>query len=266
MIGIIYKFTILAKYKFDGHRPFYVGQHFGLDDFDTYPGSGAIWTHFIDRMKKDFPTCWRKLIKREVLFQRPCSQMALDTMEAYYIKKEQSHYSYRKGGCNVLWGTANKFGSGSPMKDPEVVKKQQRTLKKTYQEHPEIVERIHAKRIWKLHHTDYKQRISQTLMGRYSGEKNPNYGNYWTPEQKANLSAKMKGRFVGEKNANWGHRWNEEKRKQLSEKLRNKATSEGYVNPMTGKVRITNGEINTVIPKDAPLPEGFWYGMKPRKS
>ena len=54
MIGIIYKFTILAKYKFDGHRPFYVGQHFGLDDFDTYPGSGAIWTHFIDRMKKDF--------------------------------------------------------------------------------------------------------------------------------------------------------------------------------------------------------------------
>ena len=41
MIGIIYKFTILAKYKFDGHQPFYVGQHFGLDDFDTYPGSGS---------------------------------------------------------------------------------------------------------------------------------------------------------------------------------------------------------------------------------
>ena len=102
-------------------------------------------------------------------------------------------------------------------------------------------------------------------MGRYSGEKNPNYGNYWTEEQKRKQSEKMKGRFVGEKNANWGHRWNDEQKKHLSEKLRKKATSEGYVNSMTGKVRITNGVINTVIPKDAPLPEGFWYGMKPRK-
>lgn len=27
MIGIIYKFTIIAKYKMDGHHPFYIGQH-----------------------------------------------------------------------------------------------------------------------------------------------------------------------------------------------------------------------------------------------
>lgn len=264
MIGIIYKFTILAKYKFDGHRPFYVGQHFGLDDFDTYPGSGAIWTDFIDRIKKDFPTCWRKLIKREVLYQRPCSQTALDTMEAYYIKKEQSHYSYRKGGCNVLWGTANEFGSGSPMKDPLVQRKCSMAVKKAFSEHPEIVKKIHKKRQWLLDHTDYKQRISQTLMGRYSGEKNPNYGNYWTEEQKRKQSEKMKGRFVGEKNPNYGHRWNDEQKKRLSEKLK-KARGDGYVNPMTGKVRITNGVINTVIPKDTPLPEGFWYGMKSRK-
>lgn len=165
----------------------------------------------------------------------------------------------------ILKGTSNEFGSGSPMKDPTVAERQKKTLKKTYQEHPEIIKRIHRKRQWLLDHTDYKQRISQTLMGRYSGEKNPNYGNHWTPEQKADLSAKMKGRFVGEKNANWGHRWDEEKRKQLSEKLRKNTASEGYVNPMTGKVRITNGEINTVIPKDAPLPDGFWYGMKSRK-
>lgn len=74
----------------------------------------------------------------------------------------------------------------------------------------------------------------------------------------------MKGRFVGEKNANYGHRWNDEQKKRLSEKLK-KARGDGYVNPMTGKVRITNGIINTVISKDAPLPEGFWYGMKSRK-
>ena len=27
MIGIIYKLTIIAKYKMDGHHPFYIGQH-----------------------------------------------------------------------------------------------------------------------------------------------------------------------------------------------------------------------------------------------
>jgi len=31
-------------------------------------------------------------------------------MEAYYIKKCKSHYSYKKGGCNVRWG-----GNGSLM-------------------------------------------------------------------------------------------------------------------------------------------------------
>lgn len=36
------------------------------------------------------------------------------------------------------------------------------------------------------------------------GEKNPNYGNYWTPEQKAALSKKQKasGRYVGKMNPN----------------------------------------------------------------
>lgn len=259
MNGIIYKFTIRTT------KTFYVGQT-TCSDFSYYWGSGTIWNAFLKGLKSQYPTCWKRLVKREILWQGECNQKTLDKLEEVYIRREHALHSENLGGCNILKGTSNEFGSGSPMKDPTVVERQRKTLKKTYQEHPEIIKRIHQKRQWLLDHTDYKQRISQTLMGRYSGEKNPNYGNYWTPEQKANLSAKMKGRFVGEKNANWRHRWNEEKRKQLSEKLRNKAASEGYVNPMTGKVRITNGEINTVIPKDAPLPEGFWYGMKPRKS
>lgn len=36
MIGIIYKFTILARYRMDGHKPFYVGQHVGVNDFNNY--------------------------------------------------------------------------------------------------------------------------------------------------------------------------------------------------------------------------------------
>ena len=37
--------------------------------------------------------------------------------------------------------------------------------------------------------------------------------------------------------------------------------SDGYVNPMQDKVRITNGSVNTIISKDTPLPEGYRYGM-----
>lgn len=76
MYGIIYKFTIIAKYKFDGHKPFYVGQHwekrsvehFSSSNVCNYDGSGKIWNNFIKRLKREFPTCWRKLIKREILY------------------------------------------------------------------------------------------------------------------------------------------------------------------------------------------------------
>ena len=35
-IGIIYKFTIIAKYKFDGHKPFYVGQHWEIKSVEDF--------------------------------------------------------------------------------------------------------------------------------------------------------------------------------------------------------------------------------------
>lgn len=264
MIGIIYKFTIIAKYKYDGNKPFYVGQHVGVDDFDSYDGSGAIWEDFIKGLKRQYPTCWRKLVKREVLYVHECSQKTLDAMEAYYIKKEKAHYSYKQGGCNVLWGTANKFGSGSPMKDPMVAKKCAEKFRKHLSEHPETMERIQSKRIWKLHNTDYKQKISKTLKGKYAGCKNPNYGNYWTDEQKQKQSEKMKGRYNGDKNPNYGKKWSYDKRREMSERLRRTGVQRGENNAMYGKKRITNGIINTVIKSGEPLPDGFWYGMKPR--
>lgn len=264
MIGIIYKFTILAKYKYNGCRPFYIGQHVGEEDFDSYWGSGSIWLDFLNRLKNDYPKCWTRLVRREVLYIHECSQKTLDKLEEYYIKKCKSHYSYKLGGCNILWGTANKFGSGSPMKDPVVAKKCSESFKKFLKEHPEAMEQIQRKRIWKLHHTDYKQRISRTLKGRYGGDKNPNYGNYWTDEQKQKQSEKMKGRYDGENNPNYGKRWSEEQRAEMSRRLKESGMQRGDKNSMYGKKRITNGIINTVIKIGEPLPDGFWYGMKPR--
>lgn len=135
MIGIIYKFTILARYRMDGHKPFYVGQHVGEDDFEYYWGSGKIWNDFLDRLKKDYPKCWMKLIRREVLYIHECSQKTLDKLEECYIKKCKAHYSYKLGGCNILWGTANKFGSGSPMKDESIRKRKSEYMKQYYKTH-----------------------------------------------------------------------------------------------------------------------------------
>ena len=261
MIGIIYKFTILAKYKFDGHRPFYVGQHFGLDDFDTYPGSGAIWTDFIDRMKKDFPTCWKKLIKREVLFQRPCSQMALDTMEAYYIKKEQSHYSYRKGGCNILWGTANKFGSGSPSKDELVKSKISKSRK------GKCCGKEHF--LFGKHWDDEtKKKNSLSNIGKQAGEKHWHFGQHWSDEVKRKIGNKNKGKqpWLGKHHTEetkrrlskhfLGKKWSEESKQKMSNSVKGKG------NPMYGKVRITNGVENKIIDSNSPIPDGWRRGMK----
>ena len=119
MVGIIYKFTILARYKMDGHKPFYVGQHWEFNDIEfflssnkyNYEGSGSIWNDFLGKLKKDYPKNWRKLVKREVLYvSEMVNQKGLDVLEEYYIKKCKSHYSYKLGGCNVRWG-----GNGSLM-------------------------------------------------------------------------------------------------------------------------------------------------------
>lgn len=119
MVGIIYKFTILAKYRMDGHKPFYVGQHWEFKDIEfflssneyNYEGSGSIWNDFLGKLKKDYPKNWRKLVKREVLYvSEMVNQKGLDVLEEYYIKKCKAHYSYKLGGCNVRWG-----GNGSLM-------------------------------------------------------------------------------------------------------------------------------------------------------
>lgn len=134
-IGIIYKLTILAKYKFYGQRPFYVGQHWGMEDFNSYFGGGTIWNDFLNVVKKDYPLHWKKFVRREILYQGACDQRALDFLEQYYIKREMAHYTEEKGGCNVLRGTANAFGAGSPMKDENCKRKQAESLKKYYAEH-----------------------------------------------------------------------------------------------------------------------------------
>lgn len=181
----------------NGYKPFYVGQHVDKGDFESYWGSGSIWEDFVDKLRNKYPTCWRKLVKREVLYKHECSQKTLDKLEEYYIKKEKAHHSYKLGGCNVLWGSSFGRGNESPTKDPLVRKKMSKSLKKRFSDktkHP-MYGRKHLSE-------ETKRKISESRKGKNCGSDNPNYGKDMS----------------GKNNPNYGHKWTEEMKKRLSEK------------------------------------------------
>lgn len=173
MIGIIYKFTILTN------RRFYVGQHEAesVEEFlvskpslsSCYWGSGsAIWEHVLKKHIDKYPTNWNKLIKREILLvMNSYSPKALNRMERYWIKKAKSHYSFKVGGCNFLWGEARGDDWVNAMKIPE----------------------IRAK-------VSAKNRIS--LKGKLAGDKHWNYGKHRPKEVREKISEAHKGKTLSE--------------------------------------------------------------------
>lgn len=259
MIGIIYKFTIVCgRVKKRNRCPFYIGQHWeriSIDNFihkrgrNYYQGSGVDWDKYICKLIALYPGKWHNFIHREVLYAKEgISQKALDVLEEHFIKKYKAHYSFGLGGCNILWGTANEFGSGSPMKDANVAKRMSKSMMDFYKtERGKMV----------------KKKLSEMWSGdTIRGDKNPNYGHRWTDDMKDKMRKKMVGRYDGDKNPNYGNKWSKEQRERMSKKIKQKyANTDSNPNPMFGKKRITNGIINTTIPADAPLPEGFRYGM-----
>ena len=84
MKGYIYKFTILTT------GTYYVGQHFSSKKFERYWGSGRVWERIINKMKRKYSICWKKLIKREILWSGECTQKLLDKLEEVYIRKEKA--------------------------------------------------------------------------------------------------------------------------------------------------------------------------------
>lgn len=223
MIGIIYKFTIIAKYKKDGHKPFYIGQHWckSVDDFlcrdYSYLGSGHMWYNYISKLKRENPSKWKFFIKREVLCTvTNGSQKTLDKLEEFWIKREKAHYSFEIGGCNILWG-ATTNGEFNPMKDPNVAKIVSYKLRNgshhnvsgknnpNYGNHSAIkgdknpmknptIARLNAKlRIGKKRTIEQRKRISLAKKGRCLGKNNPNYGRHWTKEMKLRASLRKRG-------------------------------------------------------------------------
>ena len=153
------------------------------------------------------------------------------------------------------------------MKIERVRKKCQKKIKKFFRTRKgkQFCKKISQYQKERFSNPENRKKISDSLKGRYAGENNFNFGNYWNDEQKEKQRQKMLGRYDGEKNPNFGNKWSDEKRKKMSTAQKLKVLEENYVNPMQDKKRITNGKENTVIHKDEPLPEGWRYGLTTKK-
>lgn len=229
MIGIIYKFTILAKIKRDGHKPFYIGQHwekrsieYFLSRDSDYYGSGTIWLDSVDGLRRLRPDNWKSFIKREVLYGSDrITQRGLDALEEHFIKKYKSHYSNLNGGCNVLLGTANGFGSGSPAKDDIVRKKISKTVVEFFKTPRGLKVRkiLRDNKLGKQVSDETKKKISESTRG----DKSFWYGKHLSEETKEKLRIKAIERY----NSPYG--------KELKKKVSNRKYLKGSEHQFYGK-------------------------------
>ena len=266
MIGIIYKFTIIAKYKIHDCKPYYVGQHWekrSVEHFlsnkvyslKNYEGSGTLWLNLIKRLKKDFvDRKWRCLVKREILFKsESITPEGLDRLEEFFIKKERALFSEKLGGCNLISTSCVPYTAHSG----DSIKRMSASLKKYYSENPELHPMFGRK-----HSEETKKHWSKIRKGKMMGKDNPFYNNHSQS---------------GSKNPFFGKHHTEETKKRQSEVM--KEYYRTHVNPMKGrhrvitkeqrekqsktmhsKIWITNGEIDKWHNAADPIPEGWSKG------
>lgn len=250
MTYIVYKFTILTNGRY------YVGQTSNYCEFNNYWGSGKIWNKCLLKLRKEYPTCWKKLIKREILYKGNCNQRTLDKLEEIYIRREKALYSENLGGCNILPGTANKFGSINPSQLKSCKEKQSNSLKKWWNEHPEERIKLSERRKGVKSSKETKEKISNSLRGMFSGEKNPLWGKKASEETRKKMSIAQSRRKHRKPHT-------EETKKKIAQSRRKYV---GCNHPLYGSkfIWITNGVENKRF-QGVDIPDGWRRGKIEKK-
>lgn len=219
MRGKIYKTTNLVN------GMIYVGQT--TKDDENYLGSGF---YIIKAVKK----YGRENFKREILKDDIPSQKLLDVWEFVFIKKLRA--TDPRIGYNILPGTANDFGCGSPSKLPRVRAKIKKSRQNTSDE---VRDKIRKYWTGRKHSEETRKKMSEKRRLRES----PSKGKKWTLEQRKRLSDIRKLQ-----------RHSDETKKLLSR------LNKGSNNPNFGKRYINNGVVNKMILANEKVPEGWYYG------
>ena len=230
MIGYVYKITNLVNGKI------YIGQRHwnGNPADDAYMGSGG--RHFTSALEK----YGRENFSKEIL--KVCdTDTQLNVWELYYTKKFNPTLD-PKVGYNRCFGPVQVAGNRNPAL------------------HPDVHERLtkHCRRL--TADPEYRRKQSERTKAWLATHENPFKGKRHTEETKARLRQIATGRPAPNK----GKPVSEQARRLQSERLK-KLYAEGMENPMTGRLRITDGVVNSTILAGAPIPEGWRLGMAPRK-
>lgn len=184
VFGIVYITTCLVNGKV------YIGQTIHWQD-KSYLGSGVALCEAVKKYG-------RSKFKRKIL--KVCyNQKQLDVWEMIMIRKYNS--TDKSIGYNVLPGTANEFGCGSPAKLPEVK------------------EKLRQIQLGKRHSEETKRKMSEARKGRVSNRK----GVKLSEETKRKMRKAAIGKHSGEKNGMFGGKYHDAAwRKKHSEALRGK--------------------------------------------
>lgn len=73
---------------------------------------------------------------------------------------------------------------------------------------------------------DTKLKISNSLKGKYSKEKNYNYGKSLTKEQRQKISNTLRGKYCGDKNPNYGKKLSDETKSKISKSWESRIVSD----------------------------------------
>ncbi len=227
MNGIIYKTTNLINGKI------YIGQHSTNDK--NYLGSGV-------RLFSAIKKYGKQNFIRETL--KECkTQKELDAFEQVYIKRYNS--INEEFGYNILTGTANKFGSGSPALLPDIKVKMsiamQERLKSGWKPKHYLTEE-HYKAHSEFMKEYFKTHDQHNKGKKIEKEKHAMYGKKHSLETKNKMSLNHAD-FSGKNNPMYGIKICGDK------------------NPAFGKKWITNGKENKYIDKDDDIPFGFRKGV-----
>lgn len=184
VFGIVYITTCLVNGKV------YIGQTIHWQD-KSYLGSGVALCEAVKKYG-------RIKFKRKIL--KVCyNQKQLDAWEMIMIRKYNS--TDKNIGYNVLSGTANEFGCGSPAKLPEVK------------------EKLRQIQLGKRHSEETKRKMSEARKGRVSNRK----GIKLSEETKRKMRKAAIGKHSGENNGMFGGKYHDTAWcKKHSEALRGK--------------------------------------------
>lgn len=197
MYGFIYE----TKNLINGMK--YIGMH-KSNVFDDYLGSGKILTRAIKKYgKHNFSRSILAIAETE-------SELAM--LEIYYIRisnavESKEYYNIHSGGFG-----GNTIAGYTEIEKNEYKEKMKKSCeklsvmfkgkKRSVEDCQKIKDAV--RNYWDTITDEKRRHFSEIMSKAVQGKNNPNYGNYWTDEQKTRQSKKMKGRLIWDKNGMFG--------------------------------------------------------------